>query len=123
MEGSIMLDTTTGAGLWQWLEGRDTARMNRYRKYLAFYEGEQWDERRRAGERRLTVNYARALVRKSASYLMPRPVTFDVREEGKTGSGDSGVGSRRTGPLFHPPSNSREGPGEGAIPPPSPKRP
>jgi hypothetical protein len=75
-----MLDVATNAGLWQWLDGRDTARMNRYRKYLAFYEGEQWDERRRAGERRLTVNYARALVRKSASYLMPRPVTFDVRE-------------------------------------------
>jgi hypothetical protein len=71
---------SAGAALWQWLDGRDTARMNRYRTYLAFYEGEQWDERRRAGERRLTVNYARALVRKSASYLMPRPVTFDVGE-------------------------------------------
>lgn len=69
--------------LWQWLEGRDTARMNRYQRYLSFYAGEQWDERRRAGERRLTVNYARALVRKAASYLMPRPVTFDVREEGR----------------------------------------
>ena len=73
-----MLDVPTSVSLWQWLDGRDTARMNRYRKYLAFYEGDQWDERRRAGERRLTVNYARALVRKSASYLMPRPVTFDV---------------------------------------------
>ena len=75
-----MLDVAAGASLWQSLDGRDTARMNRYRTYLAFYEGDQWDERRRAGERRLTVNYARALVRKSASYLMPRPVTFDVRE-------------------------------------------
>lgn len=74
-----MLETRTGTTLWQWLDGRDTARMNRYRRYLAFYEGDQWDERRRAGERRLTINYARTLVRKSASYLMPRPVTFDVR--------------------------------------------
>ncbi len=90
-----MLDLTSGTTLWQWLDGRDTARMNRYRKYLAFYEGDQWDERRRAGERRLTVNYARALARKSASYLMPRPVTFDIREQGRSmrprgGSGGEG---------------------------------
>lgn len=81
----------TATSLWQWLEGRDTARMNRYRRYLAFYSGDQWDDRRRAGERRLTVNYARALVRKAASYLMPRPVTFDVvegeREQGKSAEG------------------------------------
>lgn len=67
--------------LWNWLDGRDTERRNRYRHYLAFYEGEQWTERRRAGERRLTVNYARTLVRKVASYLMPQPVTFNVVPE------------------------------------------
>ena len=73
-----MLDAPAGTSLWPWLDGRDTARMNCYRKYLGFYEGDQWDERRRAGERRMTVNYARTLVRKAASYLMPRAVTFDV---------------------------------------------
>ena len=61
-----------------WLNGWDAERMNRYRAYLDFYQGEQWSERRRAGETRLTVNYARALVRKGASYLMPRPVSFNV---------------------------------------------
>jgi hypothetical protein len=60
------------------LETQDVERMQRYREYLAFYQGEQWRERRRAGETRLTVNYARALVRKTASYLMPRPATFNV---------------------------------------------
>ncbi len=41
--------------------------MNRYREMLDFYSGNQWDRRRRPGETRLTVNYARALVRKTVS--------------------------------------------------------
>lgn len=65
-------------GLAAWLAGRDAERMGRYQGYLAFYRGEQWDGRRRAGETRLVFNYARALVRKTASYLMTTPVTFDV---------------------------------------------
>ncbi len=64
------------------LDGQDTARMNRYRTYLDFYAGEQWTGRRRAGETRLTFNYARTLVQKSASYLFPRPVTFNVIADG-----------------------------------------
>lgn len=60
------------------LAATDTARMNRYRMYLDFYQGEQWNGRRRAGETRLVFNYARVLVRKAASYLMTTPVTFDV---------------------------------------------
>lgn len=61
---------------------RDTARRARYREYLAFYEGEQWQGRPLPGERRLTINYARALVRKCVSYLFPEPVTFAVTPEG-----------------------------------------
>jgi len=64
----------------QWLEGQDTERLNRYRQYLDFYEGQQWDRRRRGGETRLTINYARALVRKVASYVFPEPVVFSVPE-------------------------------------------
>ena len=60
------------------LGGENTDRLSRYRRYLAFYNGEQWDRPRRAGETRLTVNYARALVRKAASYVFPEPVTFSV---------------------------------------------
>jgi hypothetical protein len=56
----------------------DAERFNRYRQYLDFYQGQQWSGRRRAGETRLTFNYARALVRKTISYLMATPVTFNV---------------------------------------------
>ncbi|HYI14108.1 MAG TPA: phage portal protein [Thermomicrobiales bacterium] len=64
------------------LDGRDIERMNRYRTYLDFYSGQQWTGRRRAGETRLTFNYARTLIQKSASYLFPRPVTFNVIADG-----------------------------------------
>ncbi len=56
----------------------DSARFGRYREALAFYEGDQWLERSRRGETRLTVNYARTLLRKVASYLFPAPVGFSV---------------------------------------------
>lgn len=61
-----------------WLNGQDVDRMNRYREMLDFYAGNQWDRRRRAGETRLTVNYARALVRKTVSYVYSEPVSFSV---------------------------------------------
>ncbi|HEX5503826.1 MAG TPA: phage portal protein [Thermomicrobiales bacterium] len=64
-----------------WLTTRDAARRARYRDYLDFYEGRQWLGRPLPGERRLTVNYARTLVRKAASYLFPEPVTFAVAPE------------------------------------------
>jgi len=64
------------------LAGRDIERLNRYRIYLDFYNGQQWTGRRRAGETRLTFNYARTLIQKSASYLFPRPVTFNVIPDG-----------------------------------------
>ncbi len=56
----------------------DSARFGRYREALAFYEGDQWLERSRRGETRLTVNYARTLLRKVASYLFPAPVIHSV---------------------------------------------
>jgi hypothetical protein len=65
-----------------WLDGQDVERRNRYREYLGFYQGEQWTGRRRAGETRLTFNYARTLTRKTVSYLMPKPVTFNVLADG-----------------------------------------
>ena len=59
----------------------DRARLARYAATLAFYEGEQWLGRRQRGETRLTLNYARALVRKVASYVFSGPVTFSVPEQ------------------------------------------
>jgi hypothetical protein len=56
----------------------DRERFARYAEALAFFEGEQWLGRRRRGETRLTINYARALLRKVASYVFPAPVTFSV---------------------------------------------
>ena len=56
----------------------DRTRWAAYAEALEFYEGNQWLGRRRRGEVRLTFNYARALVRKTASYVFPAPVTFSV---------------------------------------------
>jgi len=66
----------------------DLERMRRYKDYLDFYQGGQWDGRERRGERRLTFNYARVFVDKVTSYLMSG-VTFAVEpvedsEEGRT---------------------------------------
>lgn len=66
------------ATLADWVQAHDVDRMTRYRELLDFYEGRQWDRRRRAGETQLTINYARALVRKAASYVFPEPVVFTV---------------------------------------------
>jgi hypothetical protein len=57
---------------------RDRARMNRYRELRDFYDGVQWVGKARRGEKRLVVNYARALVRKVVSYALPDPVGFEV---------------------------------------------
>ena len=51
----------------QALDGR---RKREYARNLAFYQGEQWEGRPRRGERRLTFNYARALVDKVTGYLL-----------------------------------------------------
>ena len=61
---------------------RDAARRARYRELLDFYEGRQWLGRPLPGERRLTANYARALVRKAVSYLFPEPPVFSAVPDG-----------------------------------------
>jgi hypothetical protein len=50
----------------------DGGRLRLYRENLAFYKGQHWQGMRgsRARERRLVFNYARALIEKTASYLM-----------------------------------------------------
>jgi hypothetical protein len=74
-----------------WPEGIGTAedrgRLTRYAEALAFYEGDQWIGRRQRGETRLTFNYARALLRKVASYVFPATVSFSVPAEGETPPG------------------------------------
>ena len=48
----------------------DTGRLRGYAELLAFYQGEQWPGTLRRRERRLTFNYAKAIVEKTTSYLM-----------------------------------------------------
>jgi hypothetical protein len=49
---------------------RDNDRMRRYKEFLDIYHGTQWQGRDRAGEKRLTFNYARVVIDKLTSYLM-----------------------------------------------------
>ncbi len=66
----------------------DLERIRRYKDYLNFYQGGQWDGRERKGERHLTFNYARVFIDKVTSYLMSG-ITFAVEpvedsEKGRT---------------------------------------
>ncbi len=54
----------------QLINRMDSERLRRYRDNLAFYNGTQWQGRARAGERRLTFNYAKVMVDKVTSYLL-----------------------------------------------------
>ncbi len=54
----------------QQLVRMDLARLKAYRDNLDFYQGNQWLEPQRRRERRLTFNYAKTLIDKSASYVM-----------------------------------------------------
>ncbi len=62
----------TGLTIPQQLARMDQARLRAYGDNLAFYQGEQWpdDYRRNRRERRLVFNYAKALIEKTASYMM-----------------------------------------------------
>ena len=57
---------------------RDRGRLARYKERRAFYEGGQWLGRPRRRQAQLTVNYARALLRKVVSYALPERVGFTV---------------------------------------------
>ncbi len=48
----------------------DLDRLRVYRENLDFYHGAQWLEARRRRERRLTFNYAKTIVEKTASYVI-----------------------------------------------------
>jgi hypothetical protein len=48
----------------------DLDRLRGYTELLAFYQGEQWPRGLRRRERRLTFNYAKAFIEKTASYLI-----------------------------------------------------
>lgn len=60
------------------LDPEDSQRFARYADARAFWRGDQWQSRIRRGDRRLTFNYARTLIRKVASYALSKPVTFSI---------------------------------------------
>lgn len=64
------MTTLATTSLPQQLARLDTDRLARYRQYLDFYRGDQWTSPQRRRERRLTLNYAKAVVEKTVSYLM-----------------------------------------------------
>jgi hypothetical protein len=61
---------TPAASLIDQLTRLDSTRLRSYRENLVFYRGEQWAGSARRRERRLVFNYAKALVDKTASFLM-----------------------------------------------------
>jgi hypothetical protein len=75
----------------QQLDRQDLDRMSRYRENLGFYNGVQWAGSSRRRERRLTFNYARALIDKVAAYLtgdvhmsvLPLDDTQEARERAR----------------------------------------
>jgi hypothetical protein len=48
----------------------DSARLRAYQENLEFYRGAQWREPLRRRERRLTFNYAKTIIEKTASYVI-----------------------------------------------------
>lgn len=78
---SLVLGLESPVTIAREVDQHDVTRMTRYAENLAFYDGGQWTEKRRAGESRYIVNYARTLLRKSASYLFPTPPVWNVVDE------------------------------------------
>ena len=64
------LITSEGTSLPQQIARLDAPRLRAYRENLEFYQGRQWTDTLRRRDRRLTFNYARAVVEKTASYTM-----------------------------------------------------
>ena len=48
----------------------DAGRLRAYRENLEFYQGRQWADSPRRRERRLTLNYGKTVIEKTASYTM-----------------------------------------------------
>jgi hypothetical protein len=85
--------TTDNSALVDQLARLDGTRMRAYRENLSFYQGQQWPGTPRRRDRRLVFNYAKALIDKSASYVMSG-VSFAVDEE--DGSDESRDVARRS---------------------------
>jgi hypothetical protein len=73
------------------VSGADEARYAAYAEATAFFDGDQWEQRWRAGDPpQLVFNYARAMVRKTASYVFSGVVNTSVLPE----NGEAGIANR-----------------------------
>jgi len=88
----LQISGTTPVSIVQQLARMDSARLRTYRENLEFYQGRQWAEPVRRRERRLTLNYAKTVIEKTASYTMSG-VSFVVDPE--DGSAEAGERARR----------------------------
>ncbi len=70
LQGAPSRGLTDALPLPQRLARLDVSRLRDYRENLDFYHGQQWLESRPRRERRLTFNYAKTIVEKTASYVM-----------------------------------------------------
>ena len=78
------------------VSGADEARFAAYAEATAFFDGDQWEARWRQGDPpQLVFNYARAMVRKTASYVFSGVVNTSVMPE----NGDTGAATRAEGLL------------------------
>ncbi len=64
------LNGTTPGSITQTIARMDAGRLRTYRENLEFYQGRQWSDPLRRRDRRLTLNYAKTVVEKTASYTM-----------------------------------------------------
>src|SRR3989304_2066842 len=85
----------SGESLPRVLRGLDKARLAAYARNLSFYGGEQWPAERGRARRRVTFNYARAVVDKVTSYVMS-----DVRVNVRPAAvGEPGAAAARSAAL------------------------
>ncbi len=78
MRGAASTESVFQSSWRGYLTNEDRERLRRYRQYLDFYNGKQWQSSARPGERRITFNYARTFVHKCASYLFGTPYGLSV---------------------------------------------
>ena len=82
-----------GAPITQTIARMDAGRLRAYRENLEFYQGRQWLDPARRRDRRLTLNYAKTVVEKTASYTMSG-LSFVVDPE--DGSAEAAARARRS---------------------------
>jgi hypothetical protein len=86
------LNGATGLPLPEQLLRMDSGRLRAYADNLAFYRGSQWREPQRRRERRVTFNYAKTIIEKTASYVMSG---YSSLVDPVDGSPDQGQRARR----------------------------